>query len=247
MRAHIRGMGDMGARRRLPLIALQARAAKRARLDRAPEADRAVGVEAALALSAGLEAQREARELLGQLGRMQEAGVPIDYPTACQVERTFWPQSRCPGATARRGRDQAPGRMGGGARDQSGGRGRGFRRQRGPVSTAAAVTATGGGGASTGRPAPSFSLAIGKREPRPGQRACHEQDCCGIDSIMKRPTLPLTALQRREICVVALVDDKTLKRALRGDPVRSLCMERIRRALKSRGWLSLLPAAPVAA
>ena len=56
---------------------------------------------------------------------------------------------------------------------------------------------------------------------------------------MRKPGL--TPLQKREIALLALCDERTLKRALAGDAVRELSRERIRRALAARGLDHLLP------
>jgi hypothetical protein len=52
----------------------------------------------------------------------------------------------------------------------------------------------------------------------------------------------LTTIEVREISHFALVNERTLLRALGGLPVRAMCAERIRRELGNRGLLSLLPA-----
>jgi hypothetical protein len=54
----------------------------------------------------------------------------------------------------------------------------------------------------------------------------------------------LSSLQRREISLAAMVDERTLKRALRGEPVQAMPRERIRRALDARGLVHLLPDEP---
>lgn len=54
--------------------------------------------------------------------------------------------------------------------------------------------------------------------------------------------IDLGPIERRELALAALVDVRTLERALAGESVRMLCKERIRRALRDRGLLSLLPA-----
>jgi len=56
---------------------------------------------------------------------------------------------------------------------------------------------------------------------------------------MRKPRL--SPLQRREIALAALVDPRTLERLLRGEAVRGLGHERIRRILEQRGLLHLLP------
>ena len=53
---------------------------------------------------------------------------------------------------------------------------------------------------------------------------------------------PLGPLQRREVALAALVDERTLKRALRGDVIMPSTHERIRRALEARGIANILPA-----
>jgi hypothetical protein len=55
------------------------------------------------------------------------------------------------------------------------------------------------------------------------------------------PTKKLTPIELREIAIVALVDERTLRRALAGATVRHLSRERIRRELANRGLLALLP------
>jgi len=56
-----------------------------------------------------------------------------------------------------------------------------------------------------------------------------------------RTTPNLNPIQRREIALAALVDEKTLARCLNGRVVRPSTRERIRRALESRGIAHLLP------
>lgn len=51
-----------------------------------------------------------------------------------------------------------------------------------------------------------------------------------------------TAFERRELSLAMMVDERTLERALRGEPVRVLSLERIRRVLAERKLLHLLPA-----
>jgi hypothetical protein len=53
----------------------------------------------------------------------------------------------------------------------------------------------------------------------------------------------LTPIQLRGIALDALVDARTLERALRGERVQHLTRERIRRALAARELLHLLPGA----
>jgi len=53
-------------------------------------------------------------------------------------------------------------------------------------------------------------------------------------------TVTLSSIQRREIALSALVDERTLNRALAGKRVRDLTRERIRRVLADRGMLSIL-------
>ena len=55
---------------------------------------------------------------------------------------------------------------------------------------------------------------------------------------------PLSSLLRRQLALDALCDERTLKRALRGKPIKALCKERIVRALSARGLLHLLPSQP---
>jgi hypothetical protein len=50
-----------------------------------------------------------------------------------------------------------------------------------------------------------------------------------------------TPIELREIALAALVDNRTLSRALRGERVKDLTLERIRRALEARGLLHLMP------
>ena len=54
----------------------------------------------------------------------------------------------------------------------------------------------------------------------------------------------LTSLQRREIALAALCDETTLLRVLNGEPVRESSRERVKRALRERGLLHLLPPEP---
>jgi len=60
------------------------------------------------------------------------------------------------------------------------------------------------------------------------------------EAAVSRGTPKLGPLQRREVALAALVDERTLARALRGDPVRPSVHERIRRALESRGIANLI-------
>ncbi len=55
-------------------------------------------------------------------------------------------------------------------------------------------------------------------------------------------SISLTWLDRKSISLEALVDERTLLRALAGKPIRDISRERIRRVLTQRGLLSLLPA-----
>jgi hypothetical protein len=55
----------------------------------------------------------------------------------------------------------------------------------------------------------------------------------------------LSPFRRRAICQVALVDERTFKRALKGECVRSTTRERIARALAEQGLGHLLPAEPI--
>jgi hypothetical protein len=57
----------------------------------------------------------------------------------------------------------------------------------------------------------------------------------------QKPPDPLSSLQRRRLALSALVDERTLRRALRGEPMQPMTAERIRRALASEGLLHLLP------
>ena len=57
---------------------------------------------------------------------------------------------------------------------------------------------------------------------------------------MARTTPNLNPIQRREIALAALVDEKTLAHCLNGRVVRPSTRERIRRALESRGIAHLL-------
>jgi hypothetical protein len=59
---------------------------------------------------------------------------------------------------------------------------------------------------------------------------------------MLKASRQLSRLLQREISLAALIDERTLARALRGDAITSLSRERIRRALESRGIADLLPA-----
>jgi hypothetical protein len=59
---------------------------------------------------------------------------------------------------------------------------------------------------------------------------------------VSRAVPQLSPLQRREIALAALIDERTFARAMRGDPVKPSSRERIRRALESRGIADLLPA-----
>ena len=61
------------------------------------------------------------------------------------------------------------------------------------------------------------------------------------ESPVARATANLNPIQRREIALAALVDEKTLARCLNGGVVRPSPRERIRRALESRGITHLLP------
>lgn len=54
---------------------------------------------------------------------------------------------------------------------------------------------------------------------------------------------PLSMFEKREIALRALVDNRTLERALAGEAIRPLGLERIRRALAERGLEHLLPRA----
>jgi hypothetical protein len=59
---------------------------------------------------------------------------------------------------------------------------------------------------------------------------------------MLKASRQLSRFQQREIAPAALIDERTLARAMRGDAITSLTRERIRRALESRGIADLLPA-----
>ncbi len=64
-----------------------------------------------------------------------------------------------------------------------------------------------------------------------------------MNAAKRKPAEPLTSFQRREISLAAMVDERTLKRALRGEQLLAMTRERIRRALEARGLVNLLPAA----
>jgi hypothetical protein len=52
----------------------------------------------------------------------------------------------------------------------------------------------------------------------------------------------LSPIDRRELALAALVDDRSLERFIHGEPIRHLTRERIMRALRERGLEHLLPA-----
>jgi len=51
----------------------------------------------------------------------------------------------------------------------------------------------------------------------------------------------LSPIDRRELALAALVDDRSLERFINGEPIRHLTRERIMRALRDRDLLHLLP------
>lgn len=58
---------------------------------------------------------------------------------------------------------------------------------------------------------------------------------------MNSKTTDLDILTRREIALAAMVDHRTLDRALTGLKVRPICLYRIHKALSERGLASALP------
>jgi hypothetical protein len=57
----------------------------------------------------------------------------------------------------------------------------------------------------------------------------------------QKPPESLSSLQRKRLALSALCDERTLRRALRGEAMQPMTAERIRRALASEGLLHLLP------
>lgn len=57
-----------------------------------------------------------------------------------------------------------------------------------------------------------------------------------------RPAGSLTRLEVKQLALDALVDERTLRKALAGGTILGISRERIRRVLAVRGLLHLLPA-----